>query len=292
MHRNTLNLILAVLVAALAGGGWYAQKQKNAAKPALTGIAADGLSSASVQWPDAPEIKLVKQGGHWQLTAPVAARADRFEVLNFGNLASAEVKETLSPEGLDLKQLGLDPPERVLTLNDQRIEFGATDPIESRRYVKLGDKVMLIDDPVSAAFDRDYQDLIAKELFAADEELVGIALPGLSLSKGEDGNWKAEPASAEATPAALAKLAEGWKAASAMWNEAGGEAPQGEHLRFTLKNGEQREFVVAGTEPQFSLYSPTAKIRYQLSKALADELLKLPKQAEPPVGKSSEATKS
>ena len=198
MNRNTLNLGLAVLVAALAGGAWYAQKQSAAAKPALTAIAAEGLSSASVQWPDAPEIKLVKQGGQWQLSAPVSARADRFEVLNFSNLATAEVKETLSPEGLDLKQLGLDPPERVLTLNDQRIEFGATDPIESRRYVKLGDKVMLIDDPVSAAFDRDYQDLVAKELFAADEELVGIALPGLSLSKGEDGSWKAEPASAAA----------------------------------------------------------------------------------------------
>ena len=238
-----------------------------------------------MQWPDAPEIKLVKQGGQWQLSAPVSARADRFEVLNFSNLATAEVKETLSPEGLD-------PPERVLTLNDQRIEFGATDPIESRRYVKLGDKVMLIDDPVSAAFDRDYQDLVAKELFAADEELVGIALPGLSLRKGEDGSWKAEPASDAATPAALAKLAEGWKAASAMWNEAGGEEPQGQRLRFTLKGGAQRELVVVGTEPQFSLYSPTAKIRYQLSKALAEELLQLPKPAEPPVGKSAEPPKS
>ena len=70
MNRNTLNLTLAVLVAALAGGAWYAQQKKEAAKPALTGIAADGLSSASVQWPDAPEIKLVKQGGQWRLTAP------------------------------------------------------------------------------------------------------------------------------------------------------------------------------------------------------------------------------
>ena len=69
-------------------------RQSAAAKPALTGIAAEGLSSASVQWPDAPEIKLVKDGGEWKLTAPVTARVDRFEALNFGNLATSEVKET------------------------------------------------------------------------------------------------------------------------------------------------------------------------------------------------------
>lgn len=283
MNRNTLNLVLAVLVAGLAGGAWYAQKQKNAPKPTLTGLAAEGVSSASVAWPDAPEIKLVREGGEWTLTAPVAARVDRFEALNFGNLATSEVKETLTPDGLDLKQIGLDPPERVIGLNDQRIEFGNVDPIESRRYVKLGDKVMLIDDPVSAAFDREYHDLVAKELFAPGEEIVGLELPGLSLSRNPEGQWTATPASAAATPDAMNQLVAGWKGASAMWNEAGGEAPAGETVRVQLKGGEVREFVVAGTDPQFSLYSPALKMRYQLSKALADELLKLPapKPAEP-----------
>jgi len=276
MNRNTLNLVLAVLVAGLAGGAWYAQKQKNAPKPTLTGLAAEGVSSASVAWPDAPEIKLVKTDGHWRLTAPVSARADRFEALNFGNLATSEVKETLTPDGLDLKQIGLDPPERVITLNDQRIEFGNVDPIESRRYVKLGGKVMLIDDPVSAAFDRDYYDLVAKELFASDEEIVGLELPGLSLGRNAEGQWVATPASEAATPQAMAKLVENWKTVNAMWNEAGGEEPKGGTVRVLLKGGETREFVVAGTEPQFSLYSPALKVRFQLSKAVADELLKLP----------------
>ena len=187
MNRNLLNLGLAVLVAGLAGGAWYAQKQKDAPKPTLTALGADGVSSASVAWPDAPEIKLVKEHGAWRLTAPVAARVDRFEALNFGNLATTEVKETLSADGLDLKQIGLDPPERVITLNDRRIELGGTDPIESRRYVRLDGTVMLIDDPVSAAFDREYHDLVSKELFAAGEEIVGLELPGMTLARGDAG---------------------------------------------------------------------------------------------------------
>lgn len=283
MNRNTLNLVLAVLVAGLAGGAWYAQKQKNAPKPTLTALAAEGLSSASVAWPDAPEIKLVKAGGEWRLTAPVAARVDRFEALNFGNLATSEVKETLTPDDLDLKQIGLDPPERVITLNDQRIEFGNLDPIGSRRYVKLGEKVMLIDDPVSAAFDREYHDLVAKDLFLPGDEIVGLELPGLSLAKNAEGAWTATPATPEATPEAINTLVGNWKAATAMWNESAGEPVQGERLRVLLKGGEAREFTVAATDPQFSLYSPTLKLRFQLSRALADELLKLPapKPAEP-----------
>lgn len=289
MNRNLLNLGLAVLVAGLAGGAWYAQKQKNQPKPTLTALGADGVSSASVAWPDAPEIKLVREHGAWRLTAPVAARVDRFEALNFGNLATAEVKETLSPEGLDPKLIGLDPPERVITLNDLRVELGGIDPIESRRYVRLGGKVMLIDDPVSAVFDREYHDLVAKELFAPGEEIVGLELPGLVLASGGDGTWSALPVSPQATPAALAKLVEGWKTAAAMWNEAGGEAPGGERITVRLMGGEAREFVIAGTDPQFSLYAPALGIRYQLSKALADELLKLPAPATEPAGTTGNA---
>ena len=281
MNRNLLNLGLAVLVASLAGGAWYAQKQKNAPKPTLTALGAEGVSSASVAWPDAPEIKLVKEHGAWRLTAPVAARVDRFEALSFGNLATTEVQDTLSPEGLDLKQIGLDPPERVITLNDQRIALGSTDPIQHRRYVQLNGAVMLIEDPVSAVFDRDYHDLVAKGLFAPGEEIVGIELPDLKLARGGDGSWTAAPASPQATPVALAKLAEGWKAATSMWNEPGGEAPAGPRIKVSLKGGEAREFVVAATDPQFSLYAPALGLRYQLSKALAEELLQLPEPAAP-----------
>jgi hypothetical protein len=67
MKRTTLNLTLAMLVAGLSAGAWYAQKQKNAPKPSLTGLGANGVSRASVAWPDAPEIRLERQGEQWQI---------------------------------------------------------------------------------------------------------------------------------------------------------------------------------------------------------------------------------
>ena len=276
MNRNLLNLALAILVAGLSVGAYFAARKKQGAHPPLTPIAADAVTSASIAWPGSPEIKLLRAGKNWVLAAPVVASADRFEVLAITNLATAEVQETLTPEGLNLKDIGLAPPDHRITLNQVAIDFGSTDPLKFTRYVKIGDRVMLIDDPASAALDKDYHDLVSKELFAANEELVKIELPTLSLSKNADGKWIAQPESALATPVALAKIADGWKQARAMWNEAGGTPPTGPTLKFTFKDGSTRELVVAGTEPQFALYSPATKVRYELSKALADELLKLP----------------
>lgn len=281
--RTKLNLVLALAVIALAGGTWYAKQHRKAdeKKPPLTALAAASIQHAQIEWPGSPTISLEKKDQAWRLTAPVQGRADSFEVLALTNLAAAEVKQTLTPEGLDLKELGLAPPDHSITLNDVKIEFGGVDPLEYRRYVRIGDRVMLIDDPASAALDKDYHDLVDKNVFAADEEPVKLELPqGLTLSRDDKGEWSASPASAAATPAVIKKLIADWKQTRSMWNEAGDTpAPTGESVRFTLKDGSTREYRVAATDPQFSLYSPALNIRYQLSKALADELLKIPEPA-------------
>lgn len=284
MNRNRLNLLLAVIVLALGGGAWMAKQHKATTKQTLTPLAAEGVSKVVIEWPGSPTITLEKQGGDWQLTAPVKARADRFEAVGATSLASTEVQSTLDAEGVDLKELGFEPPDHVITLNGVRVEFGGTDALQSRRYVRVDGVIKLIDDPASAALDKDYADLISKDLFAASDELVKIELPSVTLSKGADGQWSAPANTANATPAAVKALAEGWKAARALWCEpAEGAAPSGAALRFTLRDGHVADYVVAATDPQLALYAPALKVRCQFSKQLVDELLALPvpKPAEP-----------
>lgn len=284
MNRIRLNLLLLTIVLALGAGAWMAQRHKNQPKSTLTVLAAEGVSKIVIEWPGSPTIALDKQGAEWRLTAPVQARADRFEAVGATSLASIEVQGVVDGAGLDLKELGLSPPDHTVTLNDVKLEFGGSEPLQSRRYVRVNGEVKLIDDPASAAFDKDYADLVAKDLFALSDELVQIELPGLTLVKAGNGDWVAPAGTADATPQALKALAEGWQTARAMWNEAApGPAPQGPALRFTLKGGRVVDYIVAATEPQFALYSPALKVRHQLSQALADELLKLTraKPAEP-----------
>ncbi len=44
------------------------------------------------------------------------------------------------------QELGLAPPQLVLELDGLRLEFGATEPIRQRRYVRIGDTIHLIED--------------------------------------------------------------------------------------------------------------------------------------------------
>lgn len=277
MNRNRLNLWLAVIVLALGAGAWMAKQHKDKPKLTLTPLAAEGVNKIVMEWPGSPTITLEKQGGDWQLTTPVKARVDRFEAVGATSLASTEVQSTLDAEGVDLKELGFEPPSHVITLNEVRIEFGGTDALQSLRYVRVDGVIKLIDDPASAALDKDYADLVSKDLFAAEDELVKIELPSVTLNKGADGQWSAPASTANATPNALKTLAEGWKVARALWCEpVEGAAPSGAPLRFTLRDGRVIDYTVAATDPQLALYVPSLNVRCQLSKALVDELLALP----------------
>ena len=284
MKRTRLNLVLLGAAAGLGLAVYFAQKAEPPGPP-LTPYTPDAVTRIALEHPGAPAIRLEKQDGRWQLTAPVAAEADAFEVNALIGLADRETK--LKLEGGALKELGLDPPQFTLTLNDAAIGFGGTEPIEFRRYVKTGDAAWLIEDPPGAALDKDYADLVSKDLFPAGAEIERIEVPGLTLAKGAEGKWSVTPADPKASADAMQKLADGWKNARSMWNEMAPAKVGGKVVKIALKGGVTREFVVAATEPQLKLHRADLGVNLVLSRALADELFKLPEPA--PVEKKEEA---
>lgn len=278
-HRARLNLGLIGAAAALSAGVWFAQKEPQKGPP-LTPIASEALTRIRIAHPGSPVIELKKGGGHWQLTAPVQAQADDMEINALIDLAGKETHDPMAAP--DLKQLGLEPPGYVITLNDTEIDFGGVEPIRYRRYVKTAAGVVLIEDPASAALDKDYGDLVAKELLPADAVIEKIELPKLALDRNAGGQWQLTPADAKASADQMQKLAEGWQHARAMWNEMAAPAdPKAAHVKLTLKGGAVREFIVAATEPQLKLQRADLGVNYVLSKALVDQLLKLPEVEKP-----------
>ena len=278
MKRSQLNLALLAVAAGLGVAVFFAQK-KEPPGPPLTALTSDQVTRIALEHPGQPAIRLEKRDGGWFLVEPVKAEVDEFEINALLGLASAETKEKL--DGVSVAELELAPPKYALTLNDTRVEFGGVEPLQYRRYVKVGETVSLIEDPPSAALDKDYADLVAKGLFPTGAEIERIELPKLTLAKA-DGKWNVTPADPKATADAMQQLADGWKNARAMWNEQAQSVPaaaKAERVKVRLAGGEVREFLVAAREPQFKLHRPDLGVNYVLSKALADELLRLP---EPP----------
>lgn len=269
MKRSHLNLVLGLSVVALGVGAYVIDRNSHHVPQPLTALTPAALNKIRIEWPDSPAIELKKTGDTWFLTAPVSARADRFEVQAAAELASLKVAETLTADGIDYKKLGLSPANHSITLNDVVVAFGGVDPLESRRYVKIGKQVMLIDDPPSAALDKDYNDLIAKELFSESDPITGFQIGAVSAQLAADGTWTATGINA----AQAAKIAANWQSSRAMWTEVAGKPQSGQKVSLTSKSGAVTEFIVAMTDPQFKLYSPALNISFVVSKALAEELL-------------------
>jgi hypothetical protein len=281
MHRARLNLILLALAVAL-GLAVYWGGPEEAIKPPLTALAPEAITRIEIEHPGAELIRLEKQDGRWQLTAPVSARADSFEVNAVLGLASLEVQKTLSPGEVDLAALGLAPSRYRVRFNDVSLELGGSEPLQYRRYVRRGEDVLLVNDPPSAALDADFSDLVSKALLPPGAVVQGLSLPGLNLSRGEQG-WQARgPQATGATAEQMQTLAQSWQNASAMWNAPETESrPEGEPLTVRLDDGSELRFVLLAREPQLLLSRPDLRVRYTLSRALADELLQLPPAAAP-----------
>ncbi|MFT4046825.1 MAG: DUF4340 domain-containing protein [Solimonas sp.] len=279
MNRMAVNAVLVLVVAGLAATMVFTRKKEEKGAP-LTTLAADAVTSIAIEHPDQPAVKLEKDGLLWKLVAPVQAATDPFEVATLVNLATQETRRTLKAGDVKLGELKLDPPQFTITLNDQKLAFGDLEPLEYRRYVKNGDTVALIDDPSGTAVDADYSDLVAKELLPGSAELQKIDVPGLSVARAPGSTaWTVTPASAAATTDALAAFVDGWQRARAMWNAAmPADGGKGEPITLTLKDGVVH-LVLVSREPQLIIDRPDLKIRYSLSKADEDKLLKLTEPA-------------
>lgn len=289
MKRGRLNAILAVVVIGLGAVVYFSQKQGQKLPP-LTPLKSADVSRIAIEHPDAAAIKLEKNGGPWRLTAPVQAETDPFEVNSLVSLATLETQSKLDPKEVKLADLGLQPPDYTITLNDTRIAFGGTEPLNYRRYVQVGDAIYTIDDPPSAALDQDYSDLVSKELLPAGAQLAKIELPGMTLTRGDTG-WTLDPPDPKGTPEALSKIAGAWASARAMWNELEKDAEvKGDPVVLHLKGGGEIHLIVAARDPQLQLSRPDLKVRYFLSKSLDQELFKLPEPAAPKEEEKKKAT--
>lgn len=288
MNRLQLNLALVVLVGGLAAALYFTQEEEKKGPP-LTTLTDATLERIRIQHPDTPAIALAKQDGQWRLTEPVQAAADPLEVASIVTLATMEAKRKLAVADVDLKELKLDPPSYRVTLNDIELSIGDSEPIEYRRYIRIGEEIALTDDPPGAALDADYSDLVSKALLPPAVKLLRIEVPGLTLTRGADGQtWTETPAQADASADQKQKFVDGWTTARAMWNAAvpAEEADAaGEPVTLVYDGGELKLKIVA-REPQLILENPALKVRYTLSKALENEILRLP---DPPAAEDAAA---
>lgn len=286
--RLMLNLALLAIIVVLGAVAFFKPgKQAPESKPLLT-LDANALTRVTLQ--NKETLVFEKTGGLWRLTAPFAAPVNQVRVGQLLEVAKAksEAEYPVKPE--DLAQFGLDKPQASLTLGDNSLQFGGTDPINLRRYVRLGDTLHLVDDNFYHHLTAPATDYVDKKLLPEGARIREIQLPGLKAVKGSDGKWTAEPPGDGKTD--LGVLASAWATARAIDVKRLEQAEVlGETIRIGLVEGEPVEYVILQKQPYLMLARKDWRLQYEITAESSRELLNQPRPEppKPPAGPAGAA---
>ena len=181
--RWLVNLGLLVLALALAALIQLTERGEIQAAR-LTPLEPDAIEHIRLERADADPLILRRSEIGWQMTNPYQVAADPAQMRRLLPIAAAEDVRSLPVAGVDLTELGLDPPLVRLWLDDVLLEIGGTEPIAEYRYVRIGDLIHLIDDRFIG------------RLLATPEEYIGKTLLPPDFSPGI-GSLNGEPLSAD-----------------------------------------------------------------------------------------------
>jgi hypothetical protein len=172
---NLFLLVLAVGLAALIQLTEHGETQAGR----LTPLEPDTIEQVRLERADADPIILRRSETGWQMTSPYPVTADPAQLHRLLPIAAAANQRSIPIAGVDLTELGLDPPLVRLWLDDVLLEIGGTEPIAALRYVRVGDLIHLIDDRFIGRLLAPPEDYIGKTLLPPDFS------PGIGSLNGE-----------------------------------------------------------------------------------------------------------
>jgi len=148
------------------------------------------------------EVKLVKDGASWRLTAPTAAPADGQESESvLSSLEGLEMDEVVTETPAKLSDFGLDPPKTRVAVTQQgapaqEVLFGNKTPDEGSVYAKRPDKPRVFTVPAysAAVFDKKPFDLRDRNVLHVSRDAVRkleVSGPdgGYALARDDRGEW-------------------------------------------------------------------------------------------------------
>lgn len=265
-----------VLIAALIAVIYFKPGVKKPAEyPHLTRMTAADVDHIHIRQSGGVEIDMIKKNGVWMIDSPIDAYANDFRIEPLLGITEAASYSSFDAQGQDLAQFKLGPPLAALRLNDIEMDFGGTEPINNRRYVKLGDRIHLIDDHYYFRLQSDLPAFVSNHLLPPGSRPVKFTLSDFVLSRDAAGHWKASPDKG-ASPDAINNFVDEWKNAQAIeMDRYEGNAGRGV-IRVEFEGGEKAiEFRVVESQSDVILARADLGLRYHLATDQGRRLLAL-----------------
>lgn len=275
-NRWLLNLGLALLIAGLI---WVVLVKPGRQEPPavpLTALTPDAINEIRLERPGREAAVLVRADGHWRLTAPLKARANRHNVGSLLRLAAAPSEARLAADG-DLKPYGLDPPQTVVRFNNETIALGNLHPLRNQVYARYLGAVHLIPAHRQAVASYPYNQFLDSRLLEDDLKPIAFRLPGFVLTL-KDGSWRRDPAIAELSSDRVNDFVRDWQHASALSVERATRTPPLASIEIIVERAGKSERLVVGVvayKPEFVLRRGDEGLDYHFPEESGQRLLNL-----------------
>lgn len=244
----------------------------------VTELAREQVNRIHLQRDRHADLLLKKNAaGLWLIQHDPLLPADSFHVNALIKLADQEAVRNYPVSELDLARLELDPPASGITLNQTRVDFGRQEALESLRYVRRGDQVLLIPDLYQYLVDADYSQFVRRRLFDQDRHITALHLPDFSLQK-DASQWNID-AQLQASADDIQNFIERWQTASALLVKKADE-PGDQTIHIELDNpAEKISFRMSKKDNELLLIRDGSGIQYHLGNE-NDRFLKLTRPAD------------
>jgi len=280
--RTGINLLLLAAVIALALLAVFAPGQKEDEVARITPLLVADIRDITIEAANRPKIVLQRDAEGWRVRAPIDVTANEFRVQTVLRLARAQSRGGFAAEGKDLAQYGLDASAVRVKFNDTRVDFGGTEPIDGRRYVRVGARIHLVTDTYFYQVQADLPAFVSQHLLPSGAQLREVRLPQFSVRLDDDGRWLLAPTAVasehrDLSADALSRFVEAWAMAEAVQvSRYRGEPAEGEAVVYLRDSDEPLRFAILQAEPEVALARIDLGLRYDFGADAGRVLMELP----------------
>jgi hypothetical protein len=274
--RSLINLALAGIAIGLGLLAWFRPGLESPATPQpITTLSPEQIQHIQVSRQQRPALEITRQGNAWQLAGDPPLSASPFQVQAMLALLQARTERHYPADTLDLRELGLDPPQASIVLDDSTtLLIGNTEPLDNMRYVQFGATVYLVEDRYQHLINANRTNFVERRLLDRDAVITRLTLPDLTLAQTADGHWEPVPDDPDISATAIRQLLVNWQQASALYVRPYKPGPASTRITLELADSDTPlVFELLSDTPEFILARPDLGIQYHFSQTIGKRLL-------------------
>ncbi|MCK5479556.1 MAG: DUF4340 domain-containing protein [Gammaproteobacteria bacterium] len=277
--RGLLNLTLVVLAIGLGLIIYFEPglEPGDVPQPLVRQLAPIDAIEIQIERVSREPLSFTKRDNYWQLvSSEIPLPAAEFQINALLRVLQTNALSSYPADSLDLPELGLQPPQATVTINDFKILFGITESLENRRYLQVDDTVFLVKDQYQHLINADWSNFVDRKLLPAGPSITRLQLPDLQLARGDNGQWQLSPEMPGISADVIQQLVDHWNTANALYVRRYDGTRLDETIRIeTGDNTAALDFMITAHSPELVLARPELGIQYHLSSGMEEVLLTL-----------------